>query len=142
MRIAIALLLLCAPDTVDAQTWAELHTVPRETSVRIFEAAGKGWTFADGKLLLVKDEELTILRRSGPVVIPKGVISKVETRRRDRPIEGAIIGALVNVALGALGGWQGCSDSKCAVVGIPVYAAVGAIIDWRIPTRRTVYRAP
>ena len=75
--------------------------------MRIFEAAGKGWTFADGKLLIVKDDELTILRRSGPVVIPKGVISKVETRRRDRPIEGAIIGALVNVALGALGGVAG-----------------------------------
>jgi len=35
----------------------------RETRVRVFEMGGKGWTFADGKLLLVKDNELTILRR-------------------------------------------------------------------------------
>ena len=52
-------LALCAPP-VQAQTWSELQSVPGEPSVRVFEMAGKGWAFADGKLLLVKDDELTI----------------------------------------------------------------------------------
>ena len=145
MRGAIALALLLVCGRAEAQTWADLKAVPRESSVRVFEAGGKSWSVADGKLLLVKDDQLTILKsgRFGrPFVISKPVISSVETRRRDSPIEGALIGALTNIVLGSLGGWQGCTDSKRAAVGIPAYAAIGALIDWRMPTRRTVYRAP
>jgi hypothetical protein len=127
---------------LDAQTWEELQSLPKEASVRVFEKAGKGWTFADGKLLLVKDSELTILKGRRSFVIAKSVISNVEMRRRDPPLEGALIGAVTGILLGSLGGWQGCSDSKCVAAGITVYAGLGTLIDWRIQNKRTVYRAP
>ena len=140
MRLAVVLVvLLLVGARADAQTWSDLKMVPRESSVRIFEKTG---TLAEGKLLLVRDEELTIWRYRRALVIPKPLISKVVTRRRDSPIEGALIGAVANIGLGVSGGWQGCSDSKCATIGIPVWAALGALIDWSIREKRTVYRAP
>lgn len=113
-------------------------------TVRVYEAAEKGWSFADGELLLVKDDELTILRGRRPIVIPKAVISKVESRRRDPVWDGMLIGAIVNTLMGTLlGGWQGCTNtSECALAGIGVGAGFGALIDWRIVSRRTVYKAP
>jgi hypothetical protein len=66
----------------------------------------------------------------------------VEMRRRDPPLEGALIGAVTGILLGSLGGWQGCPDSKCVAAGITVYAGLGTLIDWRIQNKRTVYRAP
>jgi hypothetical protein len=77
MRLAFAVLLLFSSVDAEAQTWADLKSIPRETSVRVHELDGKG-----------------------------------------------------------------CSDSRCAAIGIPAYAAVGAIIDWRNPTKRSVYRRP
>jgi hypothetical protein len=141
MMVGLLLLLLLSVPA-EAQPWAELESVPRKTSVRVFEMAAKGWIVADGKLLLVKDNELTILRNGRAFVIPKPVIERVETRQRDPPWEGAAIGALTNIVLGLRGGWQGCTDAKCAIVGIPAYATIGALIDWRIRAKRTVYRAP
>ncbi len=146
MRGCIALALILGATCAQAQTWEELRAVPKETSVRIFEA-GKKSTFADGKLLLVKDDELTILRpgrRGQAFVIPKAQISRVETRRRDPPWEGMVIGALGNILLGwAAGGWQACTNTpECVAGGIAFGAGIGALIDWQKPTKRTVYRAP
>src|SRR5262245_59744314 len=58
--------------------------------------------------LLVKHAELTILRSGRAFVIPKSIISKVEMRRRDSPVEGALVGAVTGILLGLGGGWQGC----------------------------------
>ena len=126
MRMLLFTVGLALSAPAHAQTWSELQAVPKETSVRVFEMAGKGWTFADGKLLLVKDEELAILRNRRPIVIPKAVIARVETRRRDLPVEGAVLGALATTALGLLGGWQGCSSgSSCVVAGIATGRWIG-----------------
>ena len=143
MRLAITLLLLLVSARVDGQTWDELEAVGREMPVRVYELGGKGWTWIDGKLLLVKDDELTILKNTRPVVIPKSIISRVETRRGDPPWEGLLLGALANIVLGSAGGWQGCSSgSSCVVAGITAWAGLGAFIDWKITKKRTVYRAP
>ena len=140
MRISIiAVLLLLSAAAAQAQTWEELRAMRKKTTVRVYEPGG---AHTDGKLLLVKDDELTILRGRRPLVIPKASIARVERRHRDSPVEGAVIGALVNIGLGLLGGWQGCSDSKCAAVGIPAYATIGALIDWQMLGRRTVYKTP
>jgi len=140
--IVVALALSATP--VQAQTWEELQAEAKPVTVRVYESAGKGWSFADGKLLLVKDNELTILRGRSPIVIPKAVISKVESRRRDPVWDGMVIGAIVNTLLGTLlGGWQGCTrTSECALAGIGVGAGFGALTDWRIVGRRTIYKAP
>jgi hypothetical protein len=142
--LVLGLAFSLASTTARAQTWTDLQAVPKETPVRIFDAAGKGWTYVDGRLLLVKDDELTILRGRRAFVIARPIISKVETRRRDSLIEGIVIGALVNIVLGgAAGGWQGCaSGSSCVIAGITSGAALGALVDWRIVGRRTVYKAP
>src|SRR5687768_14746774 len=145
MRLSIIVLaLVLLVTTAQAQTWEQLQAQPKPVTVRVYEAAGKGWSYADGELLLVKDDELTILRGRRPIVIPKAVISKVETRRRDSVWDGMVIGALVNTLMGTLlGGWQGCTNtSECALAGIGVGAGFGALIDWRIVGHRTVYKAP
>jgi hypothetical protein len=136
-------LALCA-SVAQAQTWTELQTVPPDATVRVFEVGGKGWAFADGKLLLVKDNELTILRSGRPLVIPKAAIARVEKRHRDSPVEGALIGALLGiVGMAAIGG-QGCSSSGASCFGGAMlsYGLLGTFIDWQIVGRRTVYRAP
>lgn len=70
MRIAITALLVLVSVRVEAQTWTERQAVTHESSVRMYEIAGKGWSFVDGKLLLVKDKELALLQNR-PIVIPK-----------------------------------------------------------------------
>lgn len=143
MRMLLfTLALALAPSAAPAQTWSELHLVPRETSVRVFQKGGKGLVFADGKLLLVKDDELTILRNRRPLAIPRASISRVETRRRDRPTEGALIGALAGAAAISAGGGQGCPHSQCIFAGMATWSALGALLDWSMTTERTVYRAP
>jgi uncharacterized protein YcfJ len=145
MRILIiALAFVLSATAAHGQTWQKLQAEPKPVAVRVYEAAGKAWSYADGKLLLVKDDELTILRGRTPIVIPKAVISKVETRRRDPVWDGMVIGALVNTLMGTvLGGWQGCTNtSECAIGGIAVGAGFGALIDWRTVGARAVYKAP
>ena len=123
-----------------AQTWDVLQAVPKESTVRVHEAGGKGWAFVDGKLLLVKDSELAILRSGRPITIPKASIARVERRRRDLPIEGALLGAL----LGSAACGQGCSRPgfTFTVSAMTAYAVIGGFIDWRMVRGRAVYRAP
>jgi hypothetical protein len=144
MRISIIALGLLLSATAQAQTWDELQKVPKESTVRVYEAAGKGWSFADGKLLLVKDTELTLLRSGRPLVIPKASIARVEKRHRDSPVEGALIGALVGIGVMAAGAGQGCSSVGTACVGgfMLAYGLIGTVVDWQIVGRRTVYNAP
>jgi hypothetical protein len=127
-----------------AQTWSELQAVPQNSTVRVFELGGKGWAFADGRLLLVKDGELTIVRSGKPLVIPRATIARVDKRCRDSPVEGAIIGALVGIAAMSAGGGQGCNSSGAACTGgfMLTYALLGTFVDWQIVGQRTVYKAP
>lgn len=145
MRISIiAVGLLLLGTAAQAQTWGELQKVPKEATVRVYEAAGKHWSFADGKLLLVKDNELTILRSGRPLVIPKASIARVEKRHRDWPVEGALIGALVGIGVMAAGAGQGCNSIGAGCVGgfMLGYGLLGTFIDWQHVGRRTVYTAP
>jgi hypothetical protein len=144
MRTAIALALVLFATTAQAQTWDELQALPKEVTVRVHELGGKGWAFADGKLLLVKDNELTILRSGRPFVIPKASIARVEVRRRDSPLEGALLGALLGTVAYATYAGQGCDNpgGSCAAGIIASQAGLGALIDWSHRAKRTVYRAP
>jgi hypothetical protein len=136
-------LALCA-SAAQAQTWGDLQAVPRDATVRVFEMGGKGWAFADGRLVLVKDNELTILRSGRPLVIPKAAIARVDKRHRDSPVEGALIGALLGIVAMRAGGGQGCEGSGASCTGtfMLTYGLLGTFIDWEIVGRRTVYRAP
>jgi hypothetical protein len=145
MRLQLCTVALALyASAAQAQTWGELQSVPRDSTVRVFEMGGKGWAFADGRLLLVKDHELTILRSGRPLVIPKAAIARVEKRHRDSPAEGAIIGALIGIAAMYAGGGQGCDSTGPACVGgfMLTYGLLGTFVDWQIVGRRTVYRAP
>jgi hypothetical protein len=144
MRIAIALAFVLSASAAQSQTWEELQAMRKETTVRVYELGGKGWAFADGKLLLVKDDELTILQGRRPIVIPKASIARVESRHRDPPWNGALIGALVGLAVMGAGAGQGCSSAGAGCVGgfMGGYAGLGALVDWQIVGRRTVYKAP
>jgi hypothetical protein len=42
MSIAIAILLLLVSARAEAQSWSELQTVSKESSVRVYELGGKG----------------------------------------------------------------------------------------------------
>lgn len=143
LQLFTLVLALCA-SAAQAQTWSELQTVPRDATVRVFEMGGKGWAFADGRLLLVKDDELTILRSGRPLVIPKAVIARVEKRYRDSPVEGALIGALIGLVGMSVVGGQGCSSTGASCVGGAMlsYGLLGTFIDWQLVGRRTVYKAP
>lgn len=143
MRISIIALLLSAT-AAQAQTWEQLRAMRAETTVRVYEVGGKGWQFADGKLLLVKDDELTILRSGRPLVIPRASIARVERRQRDSPVEGALLGALIGLAAMGAGAGQGCSSVGAECIGgfMGIYAGLGALIDWQHVGRRTVYKAP
>lgn len=136
-------LALCA-SVAQAQTWGEFQAIPPDVAVRVFEMGGKGWSFVDGKLLLVKDDELTLLRSGRPLVIPKAAIARVEKRHRDSPLEGAVIGAVMGIVAMSAGGGQGCNSVGPSCVGgfMLVYGLFGAGIDWQIVGRRTVYKAP
>ena len=55
MRISIIVVALALSVTpAQAQTWDELQAEDKPVTVRVYESAGKGWSFADGKLLLVQ----------------------------------------------------------------------------------------
>lgn len=144
MTLAILLSILLSAQVVQAQGWGELEMVPKEATVRVFEVGGKGWAFVDGKLLLVRDNGITILRSGRPIVIPKASIARVERRRRDSPVEGALLGALVGAVAYATYAGQGCNSPglSCAAGIVGSQALLGGLIDWQIMSRRTVYRAP
>lgn len=136
-------LALCA-SVAKAQTWDEFQAMPRDMTVRVFEMGGKSWSFVDGRLLLVKDNELTLLRSGRPLVIPKAAIARVERRHRDSPVEGAVIGALIGIIAMSAGGGQGCNSAGASCVGgfVLGYGLFGTLMDWQIVGRRTVYTAP
>ena len=144
MTLPIVLMLLYSVTTVQAQGWGDLQSVPKEANLRVYEMGGKGWAFADGKLLLVKDKELTILRGGRPLVITRASIARVERRWRDPAWEGALIGTLVGSVMLRRGAGQGCTSpgAGCTIGIVGSYAALGALIDWGRQSRRTVYRAP
>jgi hypothetical protein len=118
--------------------------VPKPATVRVYEAAGQGWSFADRKLLLVKDNELTILRSGMPIVIPKASIARVERRHRNSPVKGVLVGALIGIGVCAAGGGQGCDSAGAGCAGgfMLAYGLIGTFVDWQIVGKRTVYNAP
>jgi hypothetical protein len=92
--------------------------------------------------LLVKDDELTILRNSRPLVIPKAEIARIEQRWRDPAW--ALIGTLVGAVMFYRGAGQGCSGpgAGCTIGIVGSYTAIGALVDWSVKAKKTVYRAP
>ena len=144
MRIALLLVLLGVSARADAQTWAELASTDRDAPVRVYEVGRRGWAFVDGKFLVVKDDELTVLRADRSLVIPKAEIARVERRWNDRVWNGALIGTLVGAVMFQRGAGQGCSGPGpgCTIGVVGSYAAIGALIDWSITGKKTVYRAP
>lgn len=78
-------------------------------------------------------------------VVPADMVVSV-WRRGDRLVNGAVIGGLVGLAGGLLGqsGCTNCGNERAVgvVVGVPLWAGVGAWIDARHRGRTLVYEAP
>jgi hypothetical protein len=144
MIITIALLLLLVSAAAEAQTWSELQTVEKEAQVRVFEIGSRGWAHADGRLRLVKDDELTILKGGKPIVIPKASIERVEWRRNDPFWQGALIGTALGIVQLRRGAGQGCNSPGvgCSVGIIGTWTIIGTLVDWAVKEKKTVYRAP
>lgn len=142
LLLGVGLLLTVVPAAQAQPDWDALRQLPKGSRLGIRELSGYG--HADGRLALVDDDELTILKRGRAVVVPKALIGRIDHRKSDSPIEGALLGALVGVAAYFTYVGQGCSegDSSCFFGAVGVYAGLGAFIDWRIQNRQTIYRAP
>ena len=145
MRILLIglLAILVAACRAHAQTdWEALRNLPKEANLDIRELGGHGHT--EGRLLLVEDTQLTILREKRAVVVPRAVIGRIQHRKSDPIWGGFITGILFGTVAHASAG-EGCyrrSDSACLFQGVAVYGALGAFIDWRIQRHETVYIAP
>lgn len=67
-------------------------------------------------------------------------------RRGDALRNGAIIGGIIGAA-GAVGGQSSCSDCSAEIaasilIGVPLWAGVGALIDRQHVGRTLIYRSP
>lgn len=90
-------------------------------------------------------------RKGPPIAVPFTEIGRLDEERSDGLGRGAGIGAAVGGGL-ALIGAAGCTEiygyepGECAMAAVLVYAlpgiAIGALIDWSIKEKVTLYEAP
>ena len=140
MRLSsIILALVLSATAADAQTWTELQAVPTNTEVRVEEQGGRSG-HAEGILQSVDAVQLTILRNSNPVSIPRDRIARVQARKADPVWEGALFGLL---SAGASHGAFGTGWSRREMVWNYLGSiGIGMLFDWSHTARRTVYKAP
>lgn len=105
-----------------------------------------------GRLLELSSDSLVLLVNGDERRVALGDISRVE--KRDSLKNGFLIGAVVGVAMGLLsagisdcpgddpGGSCPVARAALALIGPPVYGALGAGIDALIPGRTALYTAP
>jgi hypothetical protein len=142
MRTAIAVFVfvLATSAAASAQRWADVQRLPANTPVRIEELGGKRG-HAEGLLHSVEEVRLTILKGRNLLIIPKSRIAKVmEKRGRDPVWEGMAWGALYAAVSHGFAGEPAKKRNT-----LRMYVAViafGAVIDWGIEGKRTVYRTP
>ena len=144
MRITtfLVLMTICG-SSLGAQDWSTVRALPKESRLKIRELNGHG--HAEGKLLLVDDVQLTILKGNRAVVIDRATIGHIQQVRSDRIWGGAIIGAVFSLIAGATYAGEACvgrEEPQCTLRSTAAWAGMGAFIDWRIQGKRTVYRAP
>ena len=152
MRPLLSLTLivfLLAPSISDAQTqdWSAVQALPRETRVIVRELGGHGRHVGHvrGRLLLVKDSEITVLRGGRPVVIPRTEIGRIDKVRRDPVWEGMIIGVLYALIMRATFGAEapgGNREPRSTLTSVAITGGIGALIDLGNDEERVVYRAP
>lgn len=105
-----------------------------------------------GKLLRVDDREVRMLVNSDERTFQRNEIVRIE-KRGDPLKNGAIIGAVVGVALGLLAAGiadcptvyaDGCTGTRIGVffTSVGIYSAVGTGIDAAIKGRTLIYQAP
>jgi hypothetical protein len=140
MRILIALGLVLSATAAHAQTWAELQAVPPNTEIHIEEQGGRGGHLS-GILQSVEDVQLTIARGPNPVVIPKAHISRVRVHKPDPVWQGIVFGLLYATAMHVAYG-DSSWTAKQTTLHYLGSAGFGAVIDWNIKSRRTLYQAP
>jgi hypothetical protein len=143
------LVVLLAPSISHAQTqdWSAVQALPRETRVIVRELGGHGRHVGHirGRLLLVKDSEITVLRSGQPLVIPRTEIGRIDKVRRDPVWEGMIIGvlyALIMRATFAAEATAGDREPRSTIASAAIAGGVGALIDFTNDEERVVYKAP
>jgi len=140
LRILIALWLVLSATAAQAQTWEELQAVPANTEVRVEEQGGRGG-HVKGILQSVEDVQLTIVRGTTALIVPKARIARVRAEKNDPVWQGVVFGLLYAVAMQVAYG----DSSWTATQTTGHYlgsAGLGAFIDWNIKSRHTLYRAP
>jgi hypothetical protein len=146
LKATLAGMLLVGASTspLFAQDWTAVQALPSDTPVRVEELGGKDG-HVEGRIQRVDDAQLILLVRGKPIVIPRALIGRIEQRRSDPVWEGMIFGALYAIAMRVAFSGEACSrssDPYCTIAGIGVGAAIGSFIDYQVPARREIYRAP
>jgi hypothetical protein len=144
---ALSPVAVCAQEA--ASSWPGLDS-SRLSTVYVLDNSG---TQTSGKLLRLNPDSLVLLVDGTERRFDTARVARIQ-KRGDSLRNGAIIGAVVGVALGILtagiadcpgdhpGG--GCPGSRAALflVSTGVYSAIGTGIDALIPGRTTLYEAP
>jgi hypothetical protein len=155
MRGCLAILIAALVPTAaraqeTASSWPGLAPSGAVSTVYVLDDAG---VETSGRLLRLNADALVILVDGAERQFDAARVRRIQTRG-DSLRNGALIGAIVGVALGfVVGGMADCPDgnrggdcpgSRAALflVSTGVYAAIGTGIDALIPGRTTWYEAP
>jgi hypothetical protein len=153
LRLALLVAAGLVPGVANAQDtaakWPGLES-SRLSTVYVLDVGG---TETSGKLLRLNPDSLVVLVDGQERQFETARVARIQ-KRGDSLRNGAIIGAVVGVAMGIItagisdcpgdraGG--GCPGSRAALflVSTGVYSAIGTGIDALIPGRTTLYKAP
>jgi hypothetical protein len=142
--LTVALLAVAGP-TLGAEPVRDLGQITLAAESLVYVRTTNGAEIT-GRLIRASRQALTIRVLDGrELTLMSGEIQFV-WRRGDRLRNGAIIGGIIGAA-GAIGGQSTCSDCSSEVaagllLGVPVWAGIGALIDRAHVGRTLIYRAP
>ena len=144
-RTAVVLVLF-VPASTYAQTndWAAVQLLPRDTNLVIKELGGRG-AHIRGRLLLVTDSDITVLRGNRPIVIARSAIGRINEVRHDGVWQGAIIGVVYALVMRASYAAEAClgrAEPRCTLKTTAIAGGIGALIDYSIKDERVTYKAP
>ena len=144
LSLSAVILLFPVISPARAQDWSAVQALSREARVIVRELGGRGG-HVRGRLLLTSDSDITVLRGSRPVVIPRAMIQRIDEIRRDPVWQGAVIGVLYALIMRASLAGEAClgkSEPECTLPAAAITGGIGALIDYGIDDDRVIYRAP
>jgi hypothetical protein len=137
MGLIVAVGLACVPHGVVAQTVSTDAVAARVKSgdtVYVLDHASREITGVFGKL---SESTITLMVNGELRDIPFSEVRRLTRRGGDSLWNGVLIGAGVGGLAGGL-----TQGPAAGLGGAIIYGAIGGIIDWAVPGRVDVYRAP